>query len=87
MDAQELRKLESGDLAIIDGRIVVIESVDEHSITYWTSSISFVDEREKQTNKVMDVNLELFQKMLGKDENEKDEADKGDQPSHQDVIG
>lgn len=87
MNEQELRKLEKGDITIIDGRVAVIESVDEHSITYLTSSISFVNERKKQINNLLHESWESFEKILGEDRNEKDEADKGDQPSHQDVIG
>lgn len=87
MNEQEPRKLKKGDITIIDGRVALVESADENSITYYTCSISFVNERKKQINNLLHESWESFEKILGEDENEKDETDKGDQSPHQDAIG
>lgn len=87
MNEHKLRQLKPGDITVIDGHIAWVESVDENRIAFLTCSISFTKDRENKKQRLLTESEETFRKILEENDNEKDEADKGDQPSHQDAIG
>lgn len=87
MNEYELRKLKPGDITFIDGHIAWVESVDENRIAFFTCSISFTKDRGNKKHRLLTESEETFRKILKENDNEKDETDKSDQPSYQNVIG
>lgn len=65
MDAQQIRKLEPGELFLLDdGRIAVVESYEDGKLTYVTCSDKFLAEREKEKNRLLEENRKAFLKMI-----------------------
>lgn len=88
MDAQQIQKLEPGELFLLDdGRIAVVESYEDGKLTYVTCSDKFLAEREKEKNRLLEENRKAFLKMIKGDGNEEDDSRQGHQPSDKDALG